>query len=405
MSRSVELAASLSVPRGGRMLLSVLDGLGDVSVPELDGRTPLEAAATPNLDLLAQRSALGQHIPVAQGITPGSGPAHMALFGFDPVDNLIGRGVLEVLGIGFPLQKGDLAARINFCTLDRDGVITDRRAGRISSGECARLAGILDSIRIPGVEVLVRPVKEHRACVVFRGEGFHDGLPDTDPGSVGLKPLPMVSPSDECLRSAGVVSEFIRRSQELLNDEPRANGLLLRGIAVNRSYPAFGATFKLRPAAVAIYPMYRGLASLLGMTVLESSPADLSGQVRAVSEAMAHGYDFVFLHHKYTDSAGEDGDWKRKIAAVEDFDMALPGFMAAGFDVIAVTGDHCTPCPMKQHSWHPVPLLLYGGSQRVGWSDCFSERQAAAGSLGTINSLDLLPLMLASAGRLEKFGA
>lgn len=405
MGRSVELAESLALPRGGRILLAVLDGLGDVSVPELEGRTPMEAADIPNLDALARDSALGQHVPVAQGITPGSGPAHMALFGYDPVDNLIGRGVLEVLGIGFPLEMGDLAARINFCTLDADGVITDRRAGRIATSESAALAEKLDSIAIPGVQVMVRPVKEHRACVVFRAEGFVDGLSDTDPGTVGQKPLPVGSSSPECARTAEVVGEFVRQAQELLKDQPLANGILLRGIALNRKFRSFGDRFRLNPAAVALYPMYKGLASLLGMTLFESSPGDLSGQITAVHSALSHGHDFVFLHHKYTDSAGEDGDWKRKISAMEDFDNALPAFLRAGFDVVAITGDHSTPCPMKQHSWHPVPLLLHGGHQRVGWNEGFSERQAVSGALGTINSLDLMPLLLASAGRLEKFGA
>lgn len=405
MTGASDLAENLALDRGGSMLLAVLDGLGDVSIPALGGKTPLEAADIPNLHGLARVSALGQHIPIAHGITPGSGPAHMALFGYDPVANLIGRGVLEVLGIGFPLRMGDLAARINFCSVDGDGVVTDRRAGRIPTEESAALAGILDSITVPGVQVMVRPVKEHRACVVFRGPGLQDGLPDTDPGAVGLKPLPVVAPSPECERTAEVVAEFIRQAVTLLKDQPRANSLLLRGIAVNREYKGLGARFRLNPAAVAIYPMYRGLASLLGMTLRESDPADLSGQVKAVSEARSRGHDFVFLHHKYTDSAGEDGDWKRKMSALEDFDRALPGFLEAGFDVVAVTGDHSTPCPMKAHSWHPVPLMLHGGHQRVGWSQSFTERQAASGALGTIGSMDLMPLMLASAGRLDKFGA
>lgn len=405
MTGAAELAESLALDRGGSILLAVLDGLGDVSIPGLEGRTPLEAADIPNLDRLARGGALGQHVPVAQGITPGSGPAHMALFGYDPVANLIGRGVLEVLGIGFPLGKGDLAARINFCTLDGDGVITDRRAGRIPTEECAQLAELLDSITIPGVEVKVRPVKEHRACVVFRGHGLQDGVPDTDPGAAGLKPLPVVAPTPECRRTAEVVERFVSLAGSLLRGRSRANGLLLRGIAVNREYRGLGNRFRLDPAAVAIYPMYRGLASLLGMTLVDSEPADLSGQVRAVREARSRGHDFVFLHHKYTDSAGEDGDWRRKISALEDFDRAVPGFMEAGFDVVAVTGDHSTPCPMKAHSWHPVPLILHGGFQRTGWSRAFTEREAASGALGTMASMDLMPLMLASAGRLEKFGA
>ncbi len=403
MNRGVELAEKLAVPRGGSILLAVLDGLGDVNAPGQG--TPLEEAETPNLDALTRDGALGQLIPVAVGVTPGSGPAHMALFGYDSVENLIGRGVLEVLGIGFPLRRGDLAARINFCTLDDDGIITDRRAGRISTEKCAELTAVLDTITIPGVEVMVRPVKEHRACVVFRGAGLADGLGDTDPGAVGLAPLPVEAPSPECRRSAEVVGEFLRQALALLRPQPRANGLLLRGIAANREYGSFGSRFRLNPSAVAVYPMYRGLASLLGMSLAQPAPENLQDQIGAVHDARARGCDFVFLHHKPTDSSGEDGDRERKKAALEEFDTALPEILKAGFDVVAVTGDHSTPCAMKMHSWHPVPLLVHGGFQRTGWNSAFSERQAASGSLGTMNSMDLMPLLLASAGRLEKFGA
>jgi 2,3-bisphosphoglycerate-independent phosphoglycerate mutase len=405
MNRGVELAESLAVPRGGSILLAVLDGLGDVNVPGLNRGTPLEEAEIPNLDALAREGALGQLVPVARGITPGSGPAHMALFGYDPVENLIGRGVLEVIGIGFPLRRGDLAARINFCTLDGEGIITDRRAGRISTEQCRELSAILDTIAIPGAEVMVMPVKEHRACAVFRGEGLADGLGDTDPGAEGLAPLPVKAPSPECRRSAEVVGEFVRQAMDLLRPRSGANGLLLRGMAVNREYRSFGSRFRLRPSAVAVYPMYRGLASLLGMPLALPAPGNLEDQVRAVHASRAEGCDFVFLHHKPTDSSGEDGDPERKKAALEEFDRALPGILEAGFDVVAVTGDHSTPCAMKMHSWHPVPLLVRGGFQRAGWNSAFSERQAAAGALGTMDSMDLMPLLLASAGRLEKFGA
>jgi 2,3-bisphosphoglycerate-independent phosphoglycerate mutase len=390
MKTGVELAEGLAVPRGGSILLAVLDGLGDVNVPGLNRRTPLEEAEIPNLDALAREGALGQLVPVAQGITPGSGPAHMALFGYDPVETLIGRGVLEVLGIGFPLLRGDLAARINFCTLDGDGIITDRRAGRISSGQCGELAAILDTITIPGVEVMVRPVKEHRACAVFRGDGLADGLGDTDPGAEGLAPLPVEAPSPECRRSAEVVGEFVRQALDLLRPRPRANGILLRGISVNRNYRSFASRFRLRPPQWRCTPCTAGWLRFWECP-LPAGPGKPQGPGEGGPRLPGRWVRLRLSASQATDSSGEDGDWERKKAALEEFDRALPEILRAGFDVVAVTGDHSTPCAMKMHSWHPVPLLVRGGFQRAGWSGAFSERQAAAGALGTLNSLDLMP--------------
>ncbi len=395
------LAEGLASPDGGRILLAVLDGLGDISGPS--GMTPLEAASTPNLDALAPLSALGQHIPVSHGITPGSGPAHLALFGYDPVEFFVGRGILSALGVGFPVVPGDLAARANFCTLGPDGRITDRRAGRIDSSENARLVSMLDGMRIDDVEVFVRTEKEHRACVVFRGEGLGEAVGDSDPGHAGLPPLVPVAHDGASARSARVVSEFLRRAGEALAGEHPANGILLRGFASHRPYPSMADRFRLRAAAAALYPMYRGVAALVGMDMLRCATAD--DQIRAAELAAGEGYDLLFLHHKPTDSSGEDGDFEAKTAAVESFDRMLPGLLDAGFDVTCITGDHSTPCPMKLHSWHPVPVLVSGGPQRTGWSRRLTEREAASGALGTFMAVDLMPILLASAGRLEKYGA
>jgi len=397
------LIESLAEETGSKILLAVMDGLGDITVPELDGMTPLEAARTPNLDRMAAEGALGQHVPIAHGVTPGSGPAHLALFGYDPVSSCVGRGVLSALGIGFDLQQGDLAARINFCTLDDDGVVSDRRAGRISTEKCRELVDLLQDIEVEGAEVFVRPVKEHRACVVFRGEGLDDRLADTDPGLVGRPPRDVEARAPEAEATAATVRSFIEKAGEILSGLQPANFLLLRGFAVHEPFPSFEERFSLRAGAAALYPMYRGVSALAGMDLLECST--LQEEVEAVREAASEGYTFVFLHHKPTDSSGEDGDPAAKADAVERFDAAVPDILRAGFDVICVTGDHSTPCPMKLHSWHPVPLLVHGGPQRTGFSDVFSERQAMTGALGTFPADELMGLLLGSAGKLRKFGA
>ena len=399
---------ALSEKSDSRILLAVMDGLGDIDIPELGGMTPLEAARTPNLDALVRESAVGAHIPVARGITPGSGPAHLALFGYDPLEYVIGRGTLAALGIGFDLREGDLAARINFCTVDEDGIVTDRRAGRIATDLNGELVDRISSALTPieGVEVFLRTVKEHRACVIFRGEGLSDRLGDTDPGLVGRPPEPVAATDPGAERSAGVVGSFLRQASEVLASESRANMILLRGFSSFHPLRSMEERFRLSPAATALYPMYRGVASLVGMRLFDADPQDLRGETEACRRALDAGHDFVFLHHKPSDSAGEDGDHARKISAIEEFDTAMEKIMDLGFDVIAVTGDHSTPCPMRLHSWHPVPVLINGGPQRKGYCASFCEREALLkGSLGVFRAVELMPLLLASGGKLGKYGA
>lgn len=395
------LTEELARKTDSRILLAVIDGVGDIPNAELGGRTPLEAAETPQLDKLASEGALGLHIPVSPGITPGSGPAHLALFGYDPVAFDIGRGVLAALGMEFDLEYGDLVARINFCTVDDDGLVTDRRAGRISTEKCIELVELLSGIEIIDVETFVFSVKQHRACVVFRGEGLDDNIEDTDPGLTGKKPVNVTGPG----KSARVVREFITEAGRILHRKHPANFIILRGFSIYEEFPSIRDRFRLTPAVAALYPMYRGVARLAGMDVLKCEPGDLDGQAGAVKRALETGYDFIFLHHKPADSAGEDGNVPAKIKAIEEFDRCLPSFLKLGFDVVCVTGDHSTPCPMKLHSWHPVPVLINGGPQRVGYSKVFSEKEALSGALDSFRAMDLMPLLLASAGKLAKFGA
>lgn len=392
----------IALESGGKIVLLVADGLGGLPHPKT-GLTELETASTPNLDRLAAEGVTGLHVPIAPGITPGSGPAHMGLFGYDPVRYEIGRGVLEALGIDFDLREGDVAIRVNFATVDGDGRVVDRRAGRIPTEKCAELAGRLDGIEVPGAEVLVRPVKEHRAVIVLRGDGLAGGLEDTDPQATGVPPLPLRPEGAGQQKTAEVLEAFLEKAKPMLAPEPKANAILLRGIAAREKIPTFDERFRLRAAAIAGYPMYRGVAGLVGMTVLP--PAETPDALVAALSASYDDFDFFFLHFKKTDSTGEDGSFDRKVEATEFFDSVVPGVLGVDPDVLLVTGDHSTPSALATHSWHPVPVLIRAKSARRDGVDRFGESACLQGGLGTVRSVDLMPLMLAHAGRLAKFGA
>ena len=383
-----------------RILLVVLDGLGGLP-REPGGPTELEEASTPVMDRLAREGENGLMTPVLPGVAPGSGPAHLALFGYDPIAHPVGRGVLAALGVGIDLRPGDVAARINLCTLDRQGQILDRRAGRISSEEAVPLIRRLAEVDV-GLETIVRLVKEYRACVVFRGSELDGRIADTDPQRIGVPPLTPVPLVAEATDMANQVACFIEGAQEALADHEDANGVLLRGFDSYAPLPSFGELYRLRAAAVATYPMYRGVARLAGMVPIEVGDTleELADGVRSCGE-----YDFVYLHYKYTDSRGEDGDFGAKVREIERADELIGMVLDCGFDVITVTGDHSTPSRLRMHSWHPVPVLLWSDCCRQDGAKDFSEKACGIGSLGPIGSIDLLPLALAHAGRLGKFGA
>ena len=395
-----ELISRLSLPNDTKILLLVADGVGGVA-PAPGTATELEAAATPNLDGLATRGTLGLMTPVAPGITPGSGPGHLGLFGFDPMDVIVGRGVLEALGIGFDLQPGDVAARCNFCTVDGEGKITDRRAGRIASEQAAELVRKLEEIAIDGVEVFVDHVREHRFLLVLRGEDLEADVADTDPQHEGMAPLAAEALSDGSRRTAEVIDEFAGQARSVLEEEA-ANMVLVRGVSRRPEIPSFDDAYHLRSLAVATYPMYRGLARLVGMDVADVATTE--DELAAVAESWAD-YDFFFVHYKPTDSTGEDKRFDAKVQAIEELDSAVPALLANEPDVVAVTADHSTPAVLGSHSWHPVPVLLAADSCRHDGSTAFSEAQCRIGGLGHFESKHLLALMLAHGHRLDKFGA
>jgi 2,3-bisphosphoglycerate-independent phosphoglycerate mutase len=398
----LELMRELAIEGQTKILLLVLDGVGGLPMTP-DGLTELEAARTPNLDALAARSICGMGTPVAPGITPGSGPGHLALFGYDPLRYEIGRGVLEALGIGFDLQPDDVAARGNFCTLDSQGLITDRRAGRIPSDVGTRLCEKLRQIRLPGVETFVEPVKEYRFVLVLRGEGLYDGLTETDPQQVGVPPLPVEPLRPEAAPTAELLNQWLAEARKLLADERSANGCNLRGIAKDPGLPTMPEVYKLCCGAIATYPMYRGVAKLAGMEVLPTGET-IEDEVETLEQHWAD-YDFFFFHVKKTDSRGEDGDFDGKVKVIEHFDAVLPDILALSPDVVIVTGDHSTPAVWKAHSWHELPVLLWSKYIRPDGVTQFGERPCMAGGLGHIHHPDLLPLAMAYAGRLAKFGA
>lgn len=396
------LLRSLAQPATTKIILCSLDGLGGLPRPGT-GKSELETARIPNLHALASRSACGLLRHVGPGITPGSGPGHLGLFGYDPLQHPVGRGVLEALGIDFHLKPGDVAARGNFCTVDDGGRITDRRAGRISTELCVKLCEKLRTITVDGAEIVIEPVKEHRFVLVLRGDGLSGAVSETDPQALGVPSLPARALEPAAARTAAAVTQFVERARPLLRDATPANMVLLRGFDRQPDIPLFPETFRLRAAAVAAYPMYRGLARLVGMDVLDTGPT-FADEIATLARHR-DGYDFFFLHYKDTDKAGEDGDFDAKVAALERFDARLPDILALRPDVLAVSGDHSTPSILAAHGWQPVPALVasaYCGADHVSR---FTERDCSGGALGLAPAQDLMPVLMANALRLAKYGA
>jgi 2,3-bisphosphoglycerate-independent phosphoglycerate mutase len=396
------LTRELQLDNGSKIVMLVADGLGGLPMHP-GGLTELETAKTPHLDALASLGVQGASIPVKPGIAPGSGPGHLALFGYDPLRYLIGRGALEATGIGFELQPQDVAIRCNFCTIDDQDRITDRRAGRISSQESAPLAISLRKIQIPGIEIFVEPVKEHRFVVVFRGEGLGGNVADTDPQMTGVKALEPVAQNPQSQKTAEVAKEFLRQAKLILAGHPKANFHTMRGFAAKPQLPSYQEVYGLRAAAIAVYPMYKGLARLVGMDIVGNAQS-LEEQIDELA-ANWDRYDFFFLHFKYTDSTGEDGNFSEKVARIEELDAVLGRIQKLNPNVLIVTGDHSTPSYLKSHSWHPVPTLLVSDCCRPDPHSTFNETTCITGGLGHFEAQYLMTLALANAGRLGKFGA
>ena len=389
---------------GSKIILLVLDGLGGIATSP-DGQSALERANTPNLDRLAAEGTLGQTIPIRYGITPGSGPAHLALFGYEPLEYVIGRGALEASGVDLPVRACDIAVRGNLCSLDKDGNISDRRAGRISHQDAAPIIELLNQIQIPGAEVEVRQVKEYRFVIVMRSEGLHPALNDTDPQENGVPPLEVVAQQPEAKKTAELMQLWIKKAYQTLADQPVANGFLLRGFATDPGLPSYKDAYELKAACIAEYPMYKGVSRLVGMDILELVAEGAEGEFKTAQKHWGD-HDFFFIHIKKTDSYGEDGNLDAKSKIIEEVDRALPILLDLKPDVLIITGDHSTPALLKTHSWHPVPFLLWAPeTHRTDLETAFNERNCARGGLGTFPAVETMSLALAHARRLQKFGA
>lgn len=397
----LEEIKEISVKSASKIVMLIIDGLG--GLPDAAGQTELEIARTPYLNELAEKSICGLIDPVSTGITPGSGPGHLALFGYDPLKFIIGRGVLEALGIGFDLTKNDVAARGNFCTVDDTGLIKDRRAGRITTEKCTELCKLLGEIKLEGIKLFVWPVKEHRFMVVLRANGLSPEIRDTDPQQLGVAPNPAVAEEPKSKKTANIVNIFIDKARKVLSGQHPANMILLRGFSKLPKIPDMNEIYKLTPAAIAVYPMYKGLAKLIGMEIFS-----VDGGIREELKILADCFDkhdFFYVHVKHADSAGEDGDFSRKVKVIEEVDSALPQLLVLKPDVIVITGDHSTPAMLKMHSWHPVPVMLYSKWCRPDHVMEFSESACISGGLGRLHSTDIMPLAMANALKLTKFGA
>jgi 2,3-bisphosphoglycerate-independent phosphoglycerate mutase len=397
-----ELTRDLHLENASKIVLLVADGLGGLPL-EPGGKTELETAKTPNLDALARDGVTGLSLPVLPGITPGSGPGHLGLFGYDPLEYRIGRGVLEALGIDFKVGPRDVAIRGNFCTLDNGGRITDRRAGRPTTERCRAMVELLRPISLTGADLFVEPVREHRFVAVFRGDGLGDAVNDTDPQATGVPPLTAKGEDSASVRTANLANAFVEQATKALKDHAPTNGVTLRGFARLPAIAPFREVYGLRAAALAVYPMYKGLARLVGMDVVDCG-STLAEQIATLGRSWKQ-FDFFFIHFKYTDSTAEDGNFPAKVQVIEQFDAAIPNIMALNPDVVIVTGDHSTPSKLKSHSWHPVPTLIRAASCRTDSVNAFKESECLRGGLGQFEAKYLMMLALAHAGRLAKYGA
>jgi 2,3-bisphosphoglycerate-independent phosphoglycerate mutase len=400
-----EIWESLAEEQGGSIIYLIMDGVGGLPHPKT-GKTELQTAKTPNLDRLARESICGLLEMIGPGITPGSGPGHLALFGYDPIRYPVGRGILAALGIDFELRKGDVAARANFATIDEEGRVKDRRAGRLSTAEnrriCEKIRGEV-TLNFGG-EVYFETVSEHRALMVLRGENLNGKLGSTDPQKTGVQPFEPEPLSEKATKTSKIVGEFLRQVKEIISDEDRANMILLRGFDTFRPLPSLEKRFNLQGICISQYPMYRGLSRLVGMKVF-SPPESMEGAFKTLQNIYGDQHDFYFLHLKQTDSTGEDGNFDKKVKAIEMIDELIPILTELKPDVLVVSADHSTPSTMASHSWHPVPVCIHSPFSGLDDVQTFDETACVHGGLGIRPGLHLMGLALANARRLKKYGA
>jgi len=412
---SSELASKLKfLEEGSKILFIVIDGVGGLPLPET-GLTELETAFTPNLNKMASRGITGMSMPIAPGIAPGSGVAHLALFGYDPIKYAIGRGAIAAYGVNLDMEKGNVAVRVNFAGFSPEGAVMDRRAGRLSTEKNMKLCKMLRDIKIPGVDIIVETVLDYRSVVIFKGEGLYPNLSDSDPQRVGKSIFPgeIKALDDESSSMKEIAIKFVNMANEILKEGAKGIadlendqhvGILTRGYSWRPEIPSMKDLYKLNKlGAFATYPDYRGVAKIVGMEIAYTGD-ELEEQIDVLEKSIDK-YDFFFFHVKKTDSAGEDGNFHKKVHLIEEFDNLVPRLEQLDIDVKVVTGDHSTPATFKGHSWHPVPFVLNGKWCRPDNVKGFSESQCEKGALGQFQATEAMLYALGMAGRIAKFGA
>jgi 2,3-bisphosphoglycerate-independent phosphoglycerate mutase len=412
---SSEIAPHLEFKNNGsKIILFVIDGLGGLPLPKT-GLTELETAHTPNLDRLASKGVTGMSTPIAPGVSPGSGVAHIALFGYNPFTYDVGRGAIAAYGVGLDMEEDDIAVRINFAGFNSAGAVVDRRAGRLPTEKNVELCRLLRQIKMNDVEIIIETVQDYRSVVIFRGEGLHPDLSDSDPQATGEGVFPhrIVATKPRSKYSASVANTFIREANEIMRKEARDIvempngqhlGILTRGYANRPQLPAMQQLYGLdNTGVIASYPDYRGIARIVGMDVLYTGH-DLEGEFDRLEEVF-HNYDFIFFHVKGPDSAGEDGNFDEKVKSLEEIDKLMPRVEELSPDVIAITGDHSTPATYKGHSWHSVPFTLVSKWCRPDGVKMFCESECRHGILGLFQATEVMLYALGNAGRIDIFRA
>ena len=403
-----------------KILMIIFDGIGDRPVKELDDKTPLEAANTPNLDLLAEKGINGIMDTISPGIRPGSDTGHLAMLGYNPFDVYTGRGPFEAAGIGLELKPEYVAFRCNFATVD-NGKITNRRAGRIKEGT-KELAEAVNDIDL-GVDFHFQEAVEHRGVLLFKEKGLGAQVTDVDPHGPGGEYHESKSSIDNEVnrKTAEIINEFTKKSYEVLTDhpvnrkreeegKPPANIILSRGSGEVPKIKSIEEKYDLKAAGITGIPLVKGVCRLAGMDIIDVKGAtggldtDIEGMMISAKKAL-EDYNFVLVNVKGCDLLGHDGKAIEKKEFIEKLDKSISRFHDIEDTYCAFTGDHSTPVDVKGHSGDPLPLTICGTGVRTDQVQKFNERSCAGGGLGRITGNDLFNTLLDLANKAEKFGA
>lgn len=405
------------------IILVIFDGLGDRPIKALNFQTPLEAAKKPNLDKLAEVGITGLLHTIERGVRPGSDVAHLAILGYNPKFYYAGRGPFEASGYGIQLQEGDVAFRGNLGTVDKNFIVIDRRAGRIESSEV--FAELINGLEIDEVKIIARAGLNHRIAIVLRGNNLSEKISDTDPHVVDhpVKKSYPLTEDNNSKSTALVVNKLSDKVYRLFNKHPInkerekkglpvANYLLLRGAGKMLKYESFLEKYNLKAACIAGAGLYKGIAKILGMEIIEVEGAtgkidsNIKGKIKKAID-LSPAYDFIFVHIKATDSLSEDGEPIQKkifIEKTDQFFTPLVSLVKNREIILTVTGDHTTASDLKIHTADEVPIFVAGFGVRTDKVNKFGERSCQNGGLGHIEGANLIDFLINLRGETKLYG-